>query len=129
MSTRRTLYSGWIYFKFACLASILMTTLSPITVYSRNPPTLTPAQVIMSTSISLAWNASTSTVAGYRLKWSTNSDLSNPGVVDVGTALTGQIMLPPGNFYYVWVVAHAFVNGTDTESGPSNVLQLDLTWR
>ena len=27
MSTRRTLYNGWIRFKFACLVSILITTL------------------------------------------------------------------------------------------------------
>ncbi len=68
-----------------------------------------------SQNVSLAWDADTSLIDGYRLYWGTSSGQYTQ-VVDVGNSTTGTLSgLAAAQTYYVVVTAYA----SNTESAPS----------
>ena len=93
---------------------------------------LSMAAFANASDVTFVWDASTSPeVIGYRVRYSTNMDLSNPTTVDVGPSLGVKLTLVETSSYYVWVVAYAKVtpgatSGPEVESMNSNVVRIYL---
>jgi len=98
-----------------------------------------PMAQAQSLAVNFQWDASSDDAAAagtvnpikYRLKVSPNADLSLPAVVESDRALTASVTIPVGVVYvYATAYRYALVNDTPTgpelESGPSNVLKLEV---